>query len=73
MFRFVFVGRLLQWGWMALNTDGAAKGAPSGGVGLFRDNLGKMHCVYSLREFMVEVKAIDFGLEMARRMQIKKL
>lgn len=67
-------------GWMVLNSDGAAKGSPgsAGGGGLIRDHTRRLQIAYSMnygscRSFVAEVHAVDFGIELAKRMGSLKL
>lgn len=48
------------------------------GGGLIRNNVGALQCAYSLNfgachAFMAEIKAVEFGLGLAKRMRISKL
>jgi len=79
------VDRWIKWdpperGWIALNTDGAAKGTlgPAGAGGAFRDNQGQWlmgfteyvgHCSAA----KAELRGVLRGLKIARDMHIRKL
>lgn len=64
-----------RYGWLALNSDGAAKGAPGpASVGGFV----VLQVAYSLNfgsctSFKAEIKAVEYGLELATRMGVAKL
>lgn len=66
--------------WLALNTDGAARGAPgpTGGGGILRDQTGKLLYAFTANfgsciAFRAELKALEIGLELALRMRVSKL
>lgn len=66
--------------WFALNTDSAVKGNPrtACGGGIIRDCQGKMYYVFSVNfgicsAFRAEMKAIEIGIDLAKKMGIQKL
>ncbi|KAL2937362.1 hypothetical protein RDABS01_020811 [Bienertia sinuspersici] len=67
-------------GWIALNSDGAAKGAPglAGGGGIIRDHWGRMVRAYSANfgictAYKAELKAVAIGLELMHEMGFMKV
>jgi len=81
----ITVERWIQWdpperGWIALNTDGAAKGnsGPAGAGGALRDNQGQW--LVGFTEYVgycsavkAELRGVLRGLKIAREMRIRKL
>ncbi|KAL2902360.1 hypothetical protein RDABS01_027442 [Bienertia sinuspersici] len=72
--------RFPLYGWVALNTDGAAKGTPgpAGGGGLLRDYTGSCLGAFSMNlgvcnAIRAELMALKQGLLLARLKSIKKL